>query len=606
MAFRFNYATGKFEQLVSAKDPKDTNGDGVVNGFDSVTSTTGTTSPPRTTTTSSTVPRTTTTSTMAPTTTTVPRSTTTMPPSTTTMAPTTTVPRTTTTSTVAPTTTLRPTTTTMAPTTTSTAPPRTTTTSTMTPTTSTTVAPKTTVTPTTVPTPPSTTTTTVPAPVVPVTPVAPTVPVVPPVDLGPIPYDDKAMQKLLDDYKKALEQATNEGFDPELFTAPFLAAIKAAADENAAWAQDNRTIKFNERERLLKEAKEAKDAAAKAAASSGKSSGVSAAETAKAKAKAELDKEKRDNEFTIGRDNRAEQFRIDAENRANARTDALAEVARIRGYDGGMAAADMLESRSGQRTIAALQAVKDLYDPLDEKTAGELATQLSQIATNFANARGQVQVAGTDFLENFAKTLAYTQVPITQFSAGQNPLMEALRQQGASTVEVQNAMDLAAATSQSTSDLAKWAASQLNVTQQNMDSAAMNASRGATQTALQGLSSREPEVQANMTMKYNDLMATLMRERAAANASANQAGYAGQDAADAMRANTMANYGTPAPVTDKVPDKVVEPIVDPDAPIMPTLSEKEKNTAIQLENLNKNSGLNAQELLDQLNERRGY
>ena len=187
--------------------------------------------------------------------------------------------------------------------------------------------------------------------------------------------------------------------------------------------------------------------------------------------------------------------------------------------------------------------------------------------------------------------------------------MEALRQQGASTVEVQNAMDLAAATSQSTSDLAKWATSQLNVTQQNMDSAAMNASRGATQTALQGLSSREPEVQANMTMKYNDLMATLMRERAAANASANQAGYAGQDAADAMRANTMANYGTAGTPTAIVPDVVkTEPVLatlpaDPNVPNVPT---KEQNTAIQLENLNKNSGLNAQQLLDELNARRGY
>ena len=417
------------------------------------------------------------------------------------------------------------------------------------------------------------------------------------------------MTKLLDDYAAALKRAKDEGFDESLYTAPYLAAIKAAADENAAWAQDNRTVKFNERERLLKEAKEAKDAAAKAAVSSGKSSGVSAAETAKAEAKAKLDKEKRDNEFTIGRDNRAEQFRIDAENRANARTDALAEVARIRGYDGGMAAADMLESRSGERLVTALQAVKDLYDPLDEKTAEELSTQLAQISTNFATARGQVNVAGVDFLENFAKTLAYTQVPITQFSAGQNPLMEALRQQGASTVEVQNAMDLAAATSQSTSDLAKWATSQLNVTQQNMDSAAMNASRGATQTALQGLSSREPEVQANMTMKYNDLMATLMRERAAANASANQAGYAGEDAADAMRANTMANYGTAGTPTAIVPDVVkTEPVLatlpaDPNVPNVPT---KEQNTAIQLENLNKNSGLNAQQLLDELNARRGY
>lgn len=577
MAFRFNYSTGKFEQLNG-----DTNGDGVVNGFDAITNkTTTTTGAPRTTTTSTVAPRPTTTSSMAPTTTTVPRSTTTMAPTTTsTMAPTTTStapPRTTTTSTVAPTTTMSPTTT-VAPKSTTTLPPTTTTT-----------------------TPPSTTNSTVLLKTTPVGGPPTVVPaVVPPINLGPKPYSDATIAA----WAKLAQDAVDD-----ITAAPWLLQIKNAMEANAAWEQDNRTIKFNEREQLLKDAKDAKDAAAKAAIV-GKGSGVSAADAAKAAAKVAADKEKRDNEFTIGRDNRAEQFRIDAENRANARTDALAEVARLRGYDGGMAAADMLESRSGERLVAALQAVKDLYDPLEQKTTEELSQQLGQIATNFANARGQVNVAGVDFLENFAKTLAYTQVPITQFSAGQNPLMEALRQQGASTVEVQNAMDLATATSQSTSDLAKWATSQLNVTQQNMDSAAMNASRGATQTALQDLSSREPEVQANMTMKYNDLMATLMRERAAANTAANQAGYAGQDAADAMRANTVANYGTAGTPTAIVPDvvKTQEPVLstlpaDPNVPNVPT---KEQNTAIQLENLNKNSGLNAQQLLDELNARRGY
>jgi hypothetical protein len=534
MAFRFNNNTGKFELVPSAKDPKDTNGDGVVDYNDSkfTTTTTG-------------APRPSTTTTAAPTTT-VPRSTTTS-----TMAPTTTVPRTTTTSTMAPTTTMAPaTTTTVRPTTTTVAP-----------TTTSTVAPKTT-TSTTVPMPPSTTTTTTP-PKPTGGPPAVVPPVLPPVNVGPKPYSDTYIAGLT----KSMAAATDA-----ILQAPFALLLKNALDANTQWEQDQRTIKFNQNEQNIKNAKEARDAAAKAAASNAAQG--SAAQIAAAKAKAERDKEKRDNEFTIGRDNRAEQFRIDAENRANARTDALAEVARIRGYDGGMAAADLLESRSGERLVTALQAVKDLYDPLDEKTAEELGTQLSQIATNFATARGQVDVAGVDFLENFAKSLAYTQVPITQFSAGQNPLMEALRQQGASTVEVQNAMDLATATSNSTSDLAKWAANQLNVGQQNMDSAAMNASRGATQTALQGLSSRQPEVEAGMTMKYNDLMATLMRERAAATASANQAGYASQDNADAMRANTMAQYGTPTPTTAVVPDVVVEdePVIvktpDP-APIAP-------------------------------------
>jgi len=376
-------------------------------------------------------------------------------------------------------------------------------------------------------------------------------------------------------------------------------------EANAQWEQDNRTAKFNEREQRLKDAKDAKDAAAKAAAT-GKSNGGSAAAIAAAKAKADLAKEKRDNEFTTARDDRAEQFRIDAENRANARTDALAEVARLRGYDGGMAAADLLESRSGERLVTALQAVKDLYDPLDQKTTEELSQQLGQIATNFAAARGQVNVAGADFLENFAKTLAYTQVPITQFSAGQNPLMEALRQQGASTVEVQNAMDLATATSQSTSDLAKWAASQLNVGQQNMDISAQNASRGVTQTALQGLASRQPEVEAGMTMKYNDLMATLMRERAAANASANQAGYAGQDAADSMRANTMANYGTSGTPTAVVPDVVKkeptqETVVDPNYGQVITPAPRKTPEQIAME-----AGRLTDEQARALEARRGY
>lgn len=565
MAFRFNYATGKFEQLTAAKDPRDLNGDGIVTGPESTynpTGTSSTTSPPRTTTTSSTAPRPTTTSSMAPTTT---------------MAP-------------ATTTTVRPTTTTA------------------TPTTSTTVAPKATVPPTTIPAPPASSTTSTTSTTVPTSSTATNntgmggsrtnvAPVIPDTNIGSKPVTDeqiKAYVKIISDFAKVGD---------DLAAAPYQVMLKDAVDRNAAWEQDQRTIAFNKTEQILKDAKEARDAAAKAAAGSG---GGSAAAIAAAKLKAEREKEKRDNEFTIARDDRAEQFRIDAENRANARTDALAEVARIRGYDGGMAAADMLESRSGQRTIAALQAVKDLYDPLDQKTAEELSTQLKQIATNFANARGQVNVAGVDFLENFAKTLAYTQVPITQFSAGQNPLMEALRQQGASTVEVQNAMDLAAATSQSTSDLAKWATSQLNITQQNMDSAAMNASRGATQTALQSLSSRQPEVEAGMTMKYNDLMATLMRERAAANASANQAGYAGQDAADSMRANTLANYGTSGTPTATVPDvvKTAEPVLAtlPADPNVPNISAPKKTP----EQIAAEAGRLTDEQARALEARRGY
>lgn len=300
---------------------------------------------------------------------------------------------------------------------------------------------------------------------------------------------------------------------------------------------------------------------------------AAAGSAAAARAQARLDdlaKEKRDTKFKLEQEFRQNQFQIDSENRQNIakieaenRQNALAEIARIRGIEGGEAAADVLESAIGTNTFAALARIKAVYDPMGQMAEDDFATQIDLLSKNFAKARGNVESAGMEFLETFADSVAYKDVPFSTFNAPTNPLLASLKAQGAGTGEVDAISALAQATANSTSDLAKWAAGQLNVGQQNFDSATKNASRGATQSALQGLAGREPEIGAGMKSDLNKRLGDIAMQRAGAEENVYARQQEAQDRANAMRAQTLAQYGTRTPKDDIA--KFEPPVKDPDA-----------------------------------------
>jgi hypothetical protein len=274
---------------------------------------------------------------------------------------------------------------------------------------------------------------------------------------------------------------------------------------------------------------------------------AAAGSAAAARAQERLDalaKEKRDRKFQLDQENRQNQFQIDAENRAAARQDALEAVARVRGIEGGNAAANLLESAAGKRTLEGLARIKELYDPMEQMTNNEFATQIQLLAEDFKTARGQVAGAEEDFLKNFVNSVAYQNVPITTLEAPTNPLLAALQSQGAGTGEVQAVSDFAKQFATSTSDLGKWAASQLNVGQQNFDIAAQRAARGGTAAALQGLAGQEPRIKAGMQADVNRRLQEIAMQRAQAQEGVYNRQAQQEDAANALRAETLAKYGT--------------------------------------------------------------
>ena len=287
---------------------------------------------------------------------------------------------------------------------------------------------------------------------------------------------------------------------------------------------------------------------------------AAAGSAAAARAQERLDalaKEKRDREFQLAQENRQNQFAIDAENRAAARQDALEAAARVRGIQGGEAAARVLESAAGSRTLAGLQRIKELYDPMEKMTNDEFANQLDLLSKDFEMARGQVKGAGEDFLKSFVDSVAYQNVPITTLEAPTNPLLAALQSQGAGTGEVKAVSDFAKQFATSTSDLGKWAASQLNIGQQNFDIAAKRAATGATTAALQGLAGQEPRIKAGMQADVNRRLQEIAMQRAQAAENVYSREQDALDRAAAMRAETLAKYG-PMEETKK-PEEVKKP-----------------------------------------------
>jgi hypothetical protein len=174
----------------------------------------------------------------------------------------------------------------------------------------------------------------------------------------------------------------------------------------------------------------------------------------------------------------------------------------------------------------------------------EFATQLELLANDFKTARGQVTGAGEDFLKNFVDSVAYQNVPISTLEAPTNPLLAALQSQGAGTGEVQAVSDFAKQFATSTSDLGKWAASQLNVGQQNFDIASKRAATGATTAALQGLAGQEPRIKAGMQSDLNKRLQNIALQRAQSEESVYARQQDMEDRAAALRAETLAKYGT--------------------------------------------------------------
>jgi hypothetical protein len=237
------------------------------------------------------------------------------------------------------------------------------------------------------------------------------------------------------------------------------------------------------------------------------------------------------------------------------------EAERIRSIKGGREGEAFLREQAVTRKAEMLKRVAELYDPQETKSAEDLKTVLQSASDAFDLAEKQVGTAQEQFTKNFKGSTAYEGAPVSTFNVADNPLLAALQSQGAGTGEVQAATDLARQSAQSSSDLQKWAMSQLNTGQQNYGSAVQNAAQMGTMAALQQLGGRRADVKTGIEQQFADALAKIGAERTGSESKVDESIADIISKADEIRAKTTADFGTlPKEKIDKTLPIVKKPV----------------------------------------------
>jgi len=203
---------------------------------------------------------------------------------------------------------------------------------------------------------------------------------------------------------------------------------------------------------------------------------------------------------------------------AKAEADRIKAIETARARAAGESAAAFLESSAASRKATADKRIGDLYGGLQTSAKDRLDLLLNQLQTDTAAADKSITDAGEQYTKSFKPSVGYT-APVTTLNVAENPLLAALQQQGAGTEEVQAATNLAQQTSGATSDLQKWAMSQLGVGQQNYEAAAQNANAQALQAALQNLATRKAQIGTSFQSDYQTQLDKIAADQAAAQSS---------------------------------------------------------------------------------------
>lgn len=236
-----------------------------------------------------------------------------------------------------------------------------------------------------------------------------------------------------------------------------------------------------------------------------------------------------------------------------AKADAEAkELERQRKIRGGREAEAFLRQQADTRKAEMMKRIAELYDPLQNKTDEDMARMLEAASRAYDTAESQVRTAGEDFTKGFTPSKAYSEIPLSTYTTASNPLLAALQQQGAGTGDVTAATEEANQFMAQQSALEKWAAGQLNVGQQNYDTAVQQAAKGGLAAALQGLSSRRADVKTGIEQQFADALSKIAQERTSATSTVDEKIADIIAKADEIRANTTSEYGnTPAEVAAK-------------------------------------------------------
>jgi len=212
---------------------------------------------------------------------------------------------------------------------------------------------------------------------------------------------------------------------------------------------------------------------------------------------------------------------------------------------GTQAIADYKASAEAAKT-AAEGRVADVYNPQETNITDERKRQLALLETLIKQGQTDITSAEQDFLKNIKPTSAYSNVPLVNMQAIQNPLLEALRQQGAGEGAVQSQSAMDQSLNNFMNQLQQQSASRYGDVQTNLLESLRNSGIGAASAGRQYLAQRQPEISSGIESAFGKQLSNLATNRANTEGDImSQYGDALAKIAD-LQAETTSKYAPPS------------------------------------------------------------
>lgn len=239
---------------------------------------------------------------------------------------------------------------------------------------------------------------------------------------------------------------------------------------------------------------------------------------------------------------------------ATATDKALKEAQdRALAYASGMQAATDYETQANAAKEAALGRLKDVYDPQEKQISDERARQLKMLESLIGQGQTDISQAEIDFLNAVKPTSAYSNMPMVDMEAIQNPLLAALRQAGAGEEAVQSQSAMDKSLSDFMNQLQAQSATRYGDVQQNYLEALKNAGRGASAAGRTYLGQRQAEIGAGVESDYSRMLNELATARAGSEASVYDQLNDALSKITEIRADTTKEYGSTKDVKGPAP-----------------------------------------------------
>jgi hypothetical protein len=241
--------------------------------------------------------------------------------------------------------------------------------------------------------------------------------------------------------------------------------------------------------------------------------------------------------------------------KAKADTDKALKEAQDRAlaYASGMQAVADYETQANAAKEAALGRLKDVYDPQEKQIADERTRQLKLLETLITQGQADVSQAEIDFLNAVKPTSAYSNMPMVNMQAIQNPLLEALRQQGAGEGAVQSQAAMDQSLNNFMNQLQAQSATRYGDVQQNYLESLKNTARGASAAGRTFLAQRQPEITAGVESDYSKMLNELATARAGSEADVEDKLNDALSKIIELRSETTAKYGSTKDIKGPAP-----------------------------------------------------